>query len=114
MGASGTYAAISQAAASTLRLVSSDETNDLALLQAAKTFTDVAKIRATAVRSGDQVVAIGHRSGIWCGPPRIKAIQGPIKSFADNDQPGPEGGNQQRKTLTPCTSGTGAVQGAAF
>ena len=47
-------------AASTLRVVSSDETNDLALMQVSKSFTDVAKIRATAVRSGDQVVAIGY------------------------------------------------------
>ena len=47
-------------APSTLRLVSSDETNDLALLQASRTFNDVAKIRGTAVRSGDQIVAIGY------------------------------------------------------
>jgi S1-C subfamily serine protease len=47
-------------AASTLRVVSTDETNDLALLQVAKTFNEVAKIRATAARSGDQVVAIGY------------------------------------------------------
>lgn len=47
-------------APSTLRVVSTDETNDLALLQVSKTFSDVAKIRATAVRSGDQVVAIGY------------------------------------------------------
>jgi S1-C subfamily serine protease len=46
-------------AASALRVVSTDETNDLALLQVSRTFNDVAKIRATAVRSGDQVVAIG-------------------------------------------------------
>ena len=45
--------------ASALRVVSTDETNDLALLQAPKASTDIAKIRATAVRSGDQVVAIG-------------------------------------------------------
>src|SRR5712675_2470339 len=43
-----------------LRLVSSDETNDLALLQAPGSFKDVATIKATAVRSGDSVVAIGY------------------------------------------------------
>jgi S1-C subfamily serine protease len=44
----------------TLRVVSSDETNDLALLQAPGTFKDVAIIRDKAVRSGDSVVAIGY------------------------------------------------------
>jgi len=43
-----------------LRLVSSDETNDLALLQASGTFKDVATIKDTAVHSGDSVVAIGY------------------------------------------------------
>jgi S1-C subfamily serine protease len=43
-----------------LRLVSSDETNDLALLQAPGSFKDVAVIKATAVHSGDSVVAIGY------------------------------------------------------
>jgi S1-C subfamily serine protease len=43
-----------------LRLVSSDETNDLALLQAPGSFKDVATIKATAVHSGDSVVAIGY------------------------------------------------------
>jgi len=42
-----------------LRLVSSDETNDLALLQAPGTFKDAAVIREKAIRSGDSVVAIG-------------------------------------------------------
>jgi S1-C subfamily serine protease len=42
------------------RIVSTDETNDLALLQASRPFNDVAKIRSTAVRSGDQVTAIGY------------------------------------------------------
>jgi S1-C subfamily serine protease len=44
----------------TLRLVSRDETNDLALLQASKTFKDAAVIRSTAVHSGDSIVAIGY------------------------------------------------------
>lgn len=44
----------------TLRVVSSDETNDLALLQAPGTFRDVAIIKDKAVRSGDSVVAIGY------------------------------------------------------
>jgi hypothetical protein len=44
----------------TLRVVSSDETNDLALLQAPGTFRDVAVIKDKAVRSGDSVVAIGY------------------------------------------------------
>lgn len=43
-----------------LRLVSSDETNDLALLQVSGTFKDVAKIREKAIQSGDSVVAIGY------------------------------------------------------
>jgi S1-C subfamily serine protease len=42
-----------------LRLVSSDETNDLALLQATGTFKDIAKIRDKPTQSGDSVVAIG-------------------------------------------------------
>jgi len=42
-----------------LRLVSSDETNDLALLQAPGSFKDVATIKDKAVHSGDNVVAIG-------------------------------------------------------
>jgi S1-C subfamily serine protease len=43
-----------------LRLVSSDETNDLALLQASGSFKEVATIKSTAVHSGDSVVAIGY------------------------------------------------------
>jgi S1-C subfamily serine protease len=44
----------------TLRVVSSDATNDLALLQAPGTFKEVATIKDKAVRSGDSVVAIGY------------------------------------------------------
>jgi S1-C subfamily serine protease len=43
-----------------LRVVNSDETNDLALLQAPGFFKDVATIKATAVHSGESVVAIGY------------------------------------------------------
>jgi S1-C subfamily serine protease len=45
-----------------LRVVSADETNDLALLQGTKKFKekDIATIRGSAVNSGDQVVAIGY------------------------------------------------------
>lgn len=43
-----------------LRLVSSDETNDLALLQAPNPFKAVASIRSKPVRSGNSVVAIGY------------------------------------------------------
>ena len=43
-----------------MRLVSSDETNDLALLQATGSFKDIAKIRDKAIQSGDSVVAIGY------------------------------------------------------
>jgi len=44
----------------TLRLVSSDESNDLALLQGpATSFKEFARIRDRAIRSGDSVVAIG-------------------------------------------------------
>lgn len=42
-----------------LRLVSSDETNDLALLQAPGSFKTAAAIRDKAIHSGDSVVAIG-------------------------------------------------------
>jgi S1-C subfamily serine protease len=43
-----------------LRLVSSDETNDLALLQAPSSFKEVAIIRDKAIHSGDSVIAIGY------------------------------------------------------
>jgi S1-C subfamily serine protease len=43
-----------------LRLVSSDETNDLALLQASGSFKDAATIKDKAIHSGDSVVAIGY------------------------------------------------------
>jgi len=44
----------------TLRVVSADESNDLALLQgAAGSFKDFVRIRDRAIRSGDSVVAIG-------------------------------------------------------
>jgi S1-C subfamily serine protease len=46
--------------ATTLRLVSQDETNDLALLQAAGTFKEAAHIRAAAIHSGDAIIAIGY------------------------------------------------------
>jgi len=43
-----------------LRVVSSDRTNDLALLQAPSPFKDIATIRDKPVHSGDSVVAIGY------------------------------------------------------
>jgi S1-C subfamily serine protease len=43
-----------------LRVVSSDETNDLALLQAPGSFKEVATIRDKAIHPGDTVVAIGY------------------------------------------------------
>ena len=43
-----------------LRLVSSDETNDLALLQVPGSFKDIARISDKAIQSGDSVVAIGY------------------------------------------------------
>jgi S1-C subfamily serine protease len=43
-----------------LRTVSVDETNDLALLQAPTPIKDVATIRASAIRPGDAVIAIGY------------------------------------------------------
>jgi S1-C subfamily serine protease len=46
-------------AAVTLRTVSSDETNDLALLQA-PSFKEAAVIRGTAICSSDSVIAIGY------------------------------------------------------
>jgi S1-C subfamily serine protease len=45
--------------AAALRIVSSDETNDLALLQAPTSFKDTAAIRVTPIRSGESVIAIG-------------------------------------------------------
>jgi S1-C subfamily serine protease len=44
----------------TLRVVSTDETNDLALLQTPAPFKDVVPIRATAIHPGDAVIAIGY------------------------------------------------------
>ena len=46
--------------ATTLRMVSEDETNDLALLQAAGTFKEPARIRASPIHSGDAIIAIGY------------------------------------------------------
>jgi S1-C subfamily serine protease len=45
--------------ASILRVVSTDETNDLALLQASASFKEPATIRARPIRSGESVIAIG-------------------------------------------------------
>jgi S1-C subfamily serine protease len=46
--------------ASSLRIVSKDETNDLALLQASGDFKKTAIIRAPPVHPGDSVIAIGY------------------------------------------------------
>jgi S1-C subfamily serine protease len=46
--------------AMTLRVVSRDETNDLALLQAPKNFKEIAAVRGTAIHSGDSIIAIGY------------------------------------------------------
>ncbi|MBR0935878.1 S1C family serine protease [Bradyrhizobium jicamae] len=43
-----------------LRLVSDDETNDLALLQAPSPFKEAANIRQSSIKVGDGVVAIGY------------------------------------------------------
>lgn len=43
-----------------LRLVSSDETNDLALLQAPSPFKEFATIREYSIQTGDGVIAIGY------------------------------------------------------
>jgi S1-C subfamily serine protease len=51
---------LSGEAAVKLRLVSSDETNDLALLQAPGAFKEIATIRDKAIHPGDSVVAIGY------------------------------------------------------
>jgi S1-C subfamily serine protease len=45
---------------SVLRLVSTDEINDLALLQVSQTFNDVAAIRATSIHPGDAIIVIGY------------------------------------------------------
>ena len=42
------------------RVVSKDETNDLALLQASTGFKEIAAMRATAMRPGEAVIAIGY------------------------------------------------------
>jgi S1-C subfamily serine protease len=43
-----------------LRIVSADETNDLALLQAPRAFQATAAIRGTAIHPGESVIAIGY------------------------------------------------------
>lgn len=53
-------ASLAGQAPSVLRTVSTDETNDLALLQSSKTFDDVAVIRASTIRPGDAIIAIGY------------------------------------------------------
>ncbi len=45
---------------SVLRVVSTDETNDLALLQAPREFTEIATIRPAPIRPGDPIIAIGY------------------------------------------------------
>jgi S1-C subfamily serine protease len=45
--------------AAPLRLVSTDEQNDLALLQTQEKVTAVAVIRSAGIRSGDSIIAIG-------------------------------------------------------
>ncbi|QOZ22722.1 S1C family serine protease [Bradyrhizobium sp. CCBAU 51753] len=50
---------LSGEAAVKLRLVSSDQTNDLALLQAPSPFKDVARIKQNSIQVGNGVVAIG-------------------------------------------------------
>jgi S1-C subfamily serine protease len=45
--------------AAPLRIVSTDESNDLALLQIQGNFTEVAAIRSNGMHSGDSVIAIG-------------------------------------------------------
>jgi S1-C subfamily serine protease len=51
---------LSGQSATTLRIVSKDETNDLALLQAPTPLKEVASIRGTATRPGEAVIAIGY------------------------------------------------------
>jgi len=48
-----------------LRIVSADETNDLALLQAPKRFMASAVIRETAIHSADSIIAIGYPFRGW-------------------------------------------------
>ena len=43
-----------------LRIVATDETNDLALLQASQTISDAATIRSTPIHPGDSIIAIGY------------------------------------------------------
>jgi S1-C subfamily serine protease len=51
---------LSAQSATTLRVVSKDETNDLALLQAPTPFKEFASIRSTAMRPGEAIIAIGY------------------------------------------------------
>jgi S1-C subfamily serine protease len=51
---------LSGEATANLRLVSSDETNDLALLQAPSPFKEVATIRDKPIHPGDSIIAIGY------------------------------------------------------
>jgi S1-C subfamily serine protease len=43
-----------------LRVVSTDEENDLALLQVPRTFGEAAIVRSTAIHSGDPIIVIGY------------------------------------------------------
>jgi S1-C subfamily serine protease len=54
------HASLSGESAVDLRIVSKDETNDLALLKAGVTFADAVPVRGTAIRPGDGIVAIGY------------------------------------------------------
>jgi len=54
------YGNLSSQSQTALRIVSKDETNDLALLQASTGYKEIASIRATAIRPGEAVIAIGY------------------------------------------------------
>jgi S1-C subfamily serine protease len=57
---SDVHASLSGESAVDLRIVSRDDTNDLALLRAGTKFADAVPVRGTAIRPGDGVVAIGY------------------------------------------------------
>jgi S1-C subfamily serine protease len=57
---SNVHASLSGEGAIDLRIVSKDDTNDLALLKAGVKFADAVPVRGTAIRPGDGIVAIGY------------------------------------------------------
>jgi S1-C subfamily serine protease len=103
----------------TLRLVSRDETNDLALLQASKTFKDIAIIRSTAIRSGESITAIGYpyhgllTSDFTVSTGIVSSLSGLLNDtrflqISAPIQPGNSGGLDSLNRISASISGTSA------